>query len=663
MNYLAHLLTPAAMRLIALTLMHFLWQGTALAALASAGMAFCRTASSRYAIGVAMLVLMAATPGITFLALRSLEDAGVSANSYNDAVVRTPTTSALASGSAKLIQRTNLPVSESVPAYFFWLVELWFIGVMLFSLRSAGGVLVLERLRRAESKPVSDELLKLCLSLKEKMDLQRLVRFCECLRLEAPAVVGWLRPAVLLPVSALTGLSEAQLSSVIAHELAHVKRFDAFVNLFQISVETLLFYHPAVWWLNKRIREERENCCDDMAVAACGSPLTYAHALAHMAESSASPRFIMAANSRPLAARVARLLGVGKGSGGNRGTDLSLGLLCLSASLVAGVAFIGVARNVHAQVPVPEPSIVSQPARASVAPSAIPVIAAQPQSPRSPAPAAAPRAEVIETSVAISVLAPTPAAIAVPASVPTPQTTATPAAVGSSSYIDGLKAAGLVNLTVDQLIALKIQGVTPDYVKTIRDLGLQVDADNLISMKIQGVSPEYVREMRASTGETLDADDLIAMKIQGVTPEYVKQMQGLGLKVDAEELIGMKIQGVSPEYIQEMRKLEVKADSGELTGMKIQGVTPEYVREINALGFHPDAGELIGMKVQGITADYLKKMQEAGFKLDVGAAIGAKVMGVTPEFIEQARSHGFKDLSLEQLIGLKQAGVLDNAKP
>ena len=82
----------------------------------------------------------------------------------------------------------------------------------------------------------------------------------------------------------------------------------------------------------------------------------------------------------------------------------------------------------------------------------------------------------------------------------------------------------------------------------------------------------------------------------------------------------------------------------------------------NRIWLHPSAGELIGMKVQGIDADYLRKMQAAGIKLDVGDAIGAKVMGVTPEFIEKARSHGFKDLSLHQLIGLKQSGALDEAK-
>jgi beta-lactamase regulating signal transducer with metallopeptidase domain len=649
MNFLTHLLSPEMLRLMAMTLLHFLWQGTALAALAYVGMAFCRSASSRYAIGVAFLALMVAAPGLTLFTLLGLEHGGAPVNAPNAAFMQTT----ISSGHAISMVKTPIPAGEGVPAYFLWPVEMWFVGVMLFSLRSAGGVLVVERLRRAESRPVREELLNLCLTLQDKMGLQRLVRFSECIRLEAPAVAGWLQPVVLLPVSALTGLSEAQLSSVIAHELAHIKRFDSFVNLFQIAVETLLFYHPGVWWLNKRIREERENCCDDMAVVVCGSPLAYAHALARMAESRTSPRFIMAANSRPLAARVARLLGVGNSARGVRGTDLSLGVLCLSVSLIAGVAFIGVARNVKAQGHVQAPFELAALAHSSenTIPSHISIPAKRYQVSPMPKPLAEPTLNPLPEAI----LAPAPASVAIP------QTPANAAQTQgtSSSYIDGLKAAGLTNLTVDQIIGLKIQGVTPEYVKSIHDLGLQTDADTIMGMKIQGITPDYARAMREATGQPLDADELVGLKIQGVTPEYVKQIHELGLKADSEEIMGMKIQGISPEYVREMRKLDLKPDTNDLIGMKVQGITPEYVKEIDALGLHPDVEELIGMKVQGVDADYLKKMQAAGFKLDVDDAIGAKVQGVTPEFVEKLRSHGFKDLSLNQLIALKQSGVLD----
>ena len=160
-----------------------------------------------------------------------------------------------------------------------WLVALWFAGVLLFSLRTAGGFLVVARLRRLDSHPVGAELLARCRDLQQRLGITRVVRYCESVHLDAPAVLGWFRPVVFLPLSALTGLNEAQLRAVIAHELAHIRRFDAFINVFQVAVETLLFYHPAVWWLNKRIRADREDCCDDVAVSVTGGSVGYARAL------------------------------------------------------------------------------------------------------------------------------------------------------------------------------------------------------------------------------------------------------------------------------------------------------------------------------------------------------------------------------------------------
>ena len=127
---------------------------------------------------------------------------------------------------------------------------------------------------------------------------------------QAPVVVGWLRPAVLVPVGALAGLPADQVEALLLHELAHIRRHDYLVNLLQGVVEAILFYHPAVWWISGHIRVERELCCDDMAVAASGDVLTYARALAGL--ESARPAhagMVMAASGGSLVNRIARLAG------------------------------------------------------------------------------------------------------------------------------------------------------------------------------------------------------------------------------------------------------------------------------------------------------------------------------------------------------------------
>jgi beta-lactamase regulating signal transducer with metallopeptidase domain len=681
-------LSSDVLRSMALALLHFVWQGAALAALASLLLAVCRRASTRYAIAVVALVAMAAAPVATFLTLRNADrraNLPVTDQVGGAALGVAP----LMAGHSREIAN---PQSErpTVPAASLaWLVQIWFAGVLLFSVRTAGGLVVIARMRRRETTPVEEKLLAMCVSLQHNMGLTRVIRYCESLQLDAPAVAGWFRPVVFLPAAALTGLSEAQLETVIAHELAHVRRLDGLVNLFQIAVETLLFYHPGVWWISKRVRAEREHCCDDEAIALCGNAVEYARALALMEEWRTAPALAMAANAHPLAARVARLLGITTFKSELRNAGLAAGVLCLTAALLAGNALFG---GTHA-------SWNEQDARQQTSPSpddgTFVITAARPAK----APKArrnstlAPAAPTVELTSAAPEANPSPAssqvvALTRMAALTAPQQPS--GAPAASSYIEQMKAAGIENPSVDDLVAMKIQGITPEYVRLMKELGIAPQCDQLIGMKVQGITPTYVREMREVVGQNLGGDELIGLKVQGVTSEYVKQMKDLGLKVDADEIIGLKVQGVTPAYIQELRGLGLKADGDGVIGMKVQGITPEYVKSMQALGLKPDVDELVGMKVQGITpgyvksmqelglkptvdeligmkvqgiqASYLKEMQAAGFKMDIDDAIGAKVQGVTPEFISKARSYGFKDLTLQQIIRLKQSGVLDKQK-
>ena len=366
-----------------------------------------------------------------------------------------------ASGSTRMSSFGRSAIAPSLDA-LPWLVEAWLLGVAFFSLRSAGGFLLLERERRRQSSVVSERVLEICYTLQDQFGLNRAIDYCECKWLQAPAVIGWFRPVVFLPVTALTGLSEEQLQVVIAHELAHIQRFDPFVNVFQVCVETLLFYHPAVWWLNKRIRAEREHCCDDMAVALCGNAVEYARALTLMEEWRSAPVFAMAANRGPLTERIVRVLGLKTLGAGMRGIGLTGSILCLTAALVAGNALLGIAHP---------------PGRA-----ARNCCAAGSGETRSCTPR---RAQSICSTAAAK-----PSA----GSYAKQWRSTAASSSASASYIDAMKAAGLTDLTVDQLIALKTQDVTPEYVEELQELGLQPDANTMIAMRVQDMTPEYVRD-------------------------------------------------------------------------------------------------------------------------------------------------------------------------
>src|ERR1700756_2669109 len=314
MTTLTNWISPETMQALGWALLHFLWQGTALAALAAAAMAVFRKPSAQYVIGIVALGLMLVGPVATFVFYSQPR------SNTTESVKSSPLAAA-----AWPIARGNTAVSGTTPRVQIrsfdalpWLVEIWLLGVALFSLRSAGGFLLLERERRRHSAVVQDWVLEICYALQGQLGIHHVVQYCESAFLQAPAVIGWFRPIVFLPATALTGLSEEQLRVVIAHELAHIRRFDAFVNVFQVCVETLLFYHPAVWWLNRRIRAEREHCCDEIAVAVCGNPVEFARALALMEEWRITPAFSMAANGGALSERIRHLLGLNRSENGTR---------------------------------------------------------------------------------------------------------------------------------------------------------------------------------------------------------------------------------------------------------------------------------------------------------------------------------------------------------
>jgi beta-lactamase regulating signal transducer with metallopeptidase domain len=632
------LITPDLMRNLALTLLHFLWQGLALAALVSVAMPCCRRASVRYTAGVVTLALMLIAPVITFLVISEKSPSHSWSNQIATSSARTVQASRNPATSSSNRQPLSLDLLPIV-------VEIWFAGVILLSLRAAGGFLVIERMRRKKSWPLSPELLARCLALQKRLGLERFIRYCECTWLEAPAVIGWMRPVVLVPVAALAGLSPEQLDAIITHELAHIKRLDAFVNVFQMVAETLLFYHPAVWWLSKRIRVERENCCDDVAISITGSPVEYARALTLMEEWRTAPSLALALTRSPLAERIMRLLGAKTWRSGMRSAGVGFSIVCLTLAFVAGNSLLGI---VH------------------------PASAAQSSAPAPPTP----------QSTITPQPKPTPAASAKPK--PALTSTSGEEPTGSGSYIDQMKAAGLDNLTPDELISLRVQGVTPEYVRGIRQQGFQPTADELVSLRVQSVTPEYIRDLRAQ-GLSLALDQIIGMKVQGITPAYVQQMRAEGLQVDADRLIGMKVQGATPEYVRDLKSLGLKFDADEVIAMRVQSVTPEYVRKIQALGLHPSVDELIAMRVQGVTpewvrdlgamglkvdadrlismrvqsisAEYVKALQDEGLKLDADELISAKVQGITPEFVEEARKHGFTHLDLDRLLELKRVGI------
>ena len=285
---------------LAWTLLHFIWQGAVIALVAGFAGAALRSArpTTRYVVFCGALSAMLLSPAITFVVMRApqaLAPASAAAASVSPS-------SAIVSGSA-------MSPSAAGPTWFEWLVGIWVSGVVLLGLHSFVGWVLAQRLKRVKTSPAAEAVQCAARSLRERLGIRRAVRVLASAVAEVPGTLGWLRPVILVPVSAFTALTPDQLELLIAHELAHVRRHDYLVNLAQTAVETVLFYHPAVWWVSGRIRAERENCCDDLAVAACGNVAQYVRALAALEGlRGRRPRLVVAADGGSLLSRIERLL-------------------------------------------------------------------------------------------------------------------------------------------------------------------------------------------------------------------------------------------------------------------------------------------------------------------------------------------------------------------
>jgi len=323
METIANMFQAEIIQRLGWTLVHFVWQAGAVALVVAAALRLLRKSSAnlRYMAACIGLVSIVLIPAITFrlvnVSVETIEPVKQAAVNVPKAGAETQTIVEMPQVESPPVQAAASPrVSlkdkfiETVEPALPYIVVGWLVGVFGLSLWHLGGWTQLQRLRRQMVKQAEASLRNKVRVLAERLGIGRAVGLVESALVQVPTVVGHLKPVILLPASALTGLSPEQIEAILAHELAHIKRHDYLVNILQTVVEILGFYHPAVWWVSATIRTERENCCDDIAVSLCSDRVCYAKALTTMEEIRAGqPAFAVAATGGSLLTRIRRLLG------------------------------------------------------------------------------------------------------------------------------------------------------------------------------------------------------------------------------------------------------------------------------------------------------------------------------------------------------------------
>jgi len=307
------------------TLIHFLWQGTLIALVLKSALAILHPhrAQLRYWTAAVTLALLMMVPMLTFMTRRATT-APIHSRVASEPgmIVVKPASPAMSAvdGPVPAVQRTHAsqPLTDFVllrpdrwtrelqaqlpDVLAPWLAAFWIAGIVLAGVRALGGMIQANNLRKNAHEFDPDDRVR---SFLMKSGAAGRVRLLQSTRVSVPTMIGWLRPTVILPDGA--EVESGHLQALLAHELAHVRRRDYLVNLLQAGVEALLFFHPAVWWVSAQMRTERECCCDDLAVAACGDLRLYLRALSDAENRRSGPKLAVALRGTPLLHRIRRL--------------------------------------------------------------------------------------------------------------------------------------------------------------------------------------------------------------------------------------------------------------------------------------------------------------------------------------------------------------------
>lgn len=314
---LVNIFSDELMHALGWSLIHSLWQGAAIALLLAIVLLLFRKKSSkfRYRLSVSSLffafALFVGTFMIFYLNTASIETENILIQ--NEEIIEV------------IIESTN-PITEentnflTVYTNYFnthlpFIVTLWLMGMVIFTLRFLGGLAYSQRLKHSQHSPMDFEWEEVMNEIQTQFNITQNIQLVESKLVAVPMVIGYLKPMILFPFGVINQLSISEVEAVLAHELAHIKRYDYLVNIVQSIIETLLFFHPAIWWISGEIRRERENCCDDLALEIVDN-LTFAKALAILEQFRLNsiyqrkPQFSMAAitNKNQLLNRVQRIL-------------------------------------------------------------------------------------------------------------------------------------------------------------------------------------------------------------------------------------------------------------------------------------------------------------------------------------------------------------------
>lgn len=529
MNLFDALLASPAIQISGWALLHSLWQGVVLAICLKGALSLLRKASanSRYLLACLTLSLLLILPVSTaLLSSPGKQTADFSKGGYQNEKTATLPATSLRNGVSENESSYSLWMYQAERNLLPWLVFIWLTGVFISSLRLLGVWTFTQRLKRNGKQPVLDQSRESLERLCRQLRISKPVILFESSLVKVPTVIGWLKPVILIPSCALTGLTPQQFELILAHELAHIRRNDYLINLFQTVIETFLFYHPAAWWVSNQIRNERENACDDLAVEMSGDAPAYARTLVAMERlRKSNPTLAMAADGGSLTQRIHRLIGVemphSKPFAGVW-VVIFISIFLVSFGVTKQNSF-SIKKQSSEELsnfsPLANPESNKELFQDSQAQNVKAVEKSQnlteedkKKSEESPDPDL--KIDELNNLQVDSELQ---------------QEDQSGSQEKSGDFIEEMASVGYTNLTVSQLVRLKEGDVTAEYVKGLNAVGLtHLTVEELWRLGINEITPAYIQAIRNAGYTRLRAKDFALLAEHGVTTADINKLRSAG---------------------------------------------------------------------------------------------------------------------------------------
>ncbi len=699
-------------RALGWTMLHSIWQATLIAVLAGIVLLLLRRQSAQLRYKVANLALLAVllTSVATFsyylntapveehavVAIKQTVPPASSAKAFffqSDATAASETTPAIAQ------TNTTKGFQDYFTEHLPLIVAIWFLGMTVFLCRLLGGISRVYYLRSRmnfHADPYwADVLNKLAIQSKFKTGIELL----ESALVRSPLTIGHLKPVILFPIGLINRLSESEVESILAHELAHILRRDYIFNILQSVVEVIFYFHPAVWWLSNQIRQERESACDDQAIELVGNKMNYAKALVTIQEMAffpMSPALAFAGTKRnQLLVRVQRLFSPPATKFNIMEKWIATGLIVCSLLVAFGQRIQPVNITIE-HPPVAHNSGIWE-------------------------------ADFNGDSVCMTFtsktkdgnwvngecfaknnftnLTVTPGETAFQMIRPAGTMAMTGKIEGAtgygrfqftpdenyrtslnqqgiidaddeliihcffanfpSDYINTLKKMGYTNISRENLLELAIFRLNEVAIRGYLDLAASlgkktVPLQQLIELKISNVSPETVTQLAKAGYKDLDLSDVSSLSLHNVSPAFIDSMNALGFgKLPMDDMMAAKIHGIDADFVKQWQNTDFgKLSFDDLMSAKIHGIDADFVKQWQNTDFGKlSFDDLMSAKIHGLSADDMKQYKSMNLNLNFDDVMSAKIQNLDADFIKQAQNMGFSNLSFEDMMSMKIHGI------